>query len=126
MIEVPFARPFLDAIEFINDQRVLVRQKVIFEWKPIKCNHCHLFGHEVSKCRKKQGNRKEWRVVQKPMPKTQEPRAVHIAEEGSGEMVFTKVIRRIAVQRTPSKSNEGGVHEHNPYRCWRLWRRCKV
>lgn len=73
MIEVPVTRPFPDTIEFINDQGVLVRQKVIFEWKPTKCSHCHLFGHEVSECRKKQGIRKEWRVVQKPLPETQEP-----------------------------------------------------
>lgn len=41
---------------------------------------------------------------------------MHIVEEGSGEMVFTEVNRRTAVRRTLSKSNKGGVHEHNPYR----------
>ena len=59
LIEVPVAGPFVDTIEFINDFGVLVRQKVIFEWKPTKCNHCNLYGHEGSECRKKQGTRKE-------------------------------------------------------------------
>ena len=41
---------------------------------------------------------------------------MHIAEEGSKEMVFTEVTRWTSVRRTPSKSNKGGVHEYNPYR----------
>ncbi|KAJ8420572.1 hypothetical protein Cgig2_025919 [Carnegiea gigantea] len=38
---------------------------VHYEWKPIKCSHCMMFGYEVIICRKKGGARTEWRPVQK-------------------------------------------------------------
>jgi len=32
------------------------------EWKPIKCAHFQMFGHEELNCRKKENVRKVWRV----------------------------------------------------------------
>ena len=64
-IEIPLDSNFPDHIEFFNEEEVLIRQQVHYEWKPIKCNHCKMFGLEVTTCRKKGGARTEWRPVQK-------------------------------------------------------------
>ena len=32
---------------------MLIRQKVIYEWKSIKCTHCKMFGYEDISCKKK-------------------------------------------------------------------------
>ena len=46
LIEVPMEGPFPDTINFINDSGVLVKQRIIFEWKPVKYNQCQQIGHE--------------------------------------------------------------------------------
>jgi len=63
LIEMPLAGPFPDYIDYVNDWEVVVRQQVIYEWKPIQCNHCNMMGHKEVNCRKKHKVRKEWRVV---------------------------------------------------------------
>ena len=76
LIEVPLEGPFPKIIEFINDYGLVVKQRVHFEWKPTKCNHCLRFGHEGKDFRKKQGAIKEWRVVYKPMTESSAEEAV--------------------------------------------------
>ncbi|KAJ8420994.1 hypothetical protein Cgig2_023908 [Carnegiea gigantea] len=44
---------FHEYIEFVNEHNVVVRQKVDYEWKPIKCGHCKMFRHNGDECRKK-------------------------------------------------------------------------
>ncbi|KAJ8427684.1 hypothetical protein Cgig2_027991 [Carnegiea gigantea] len=56
---------YTNHIEFFNEDGVLVRQQVHYKWKPIKCAHYKMFGHEETSCRKKGGVRIEWRPVQK-------------------------------------------------------------
>ncbi|KAJ8435391.1 hypothetical protein Cgig2_017668 [Carnegiea gigantea] len=53
LIDIPLDAPFLDFAEFINDQDVVVRAPVNYEWKPLKCTHCHMYGHLEDECRKK-------------------------------------------------------------------------
>ncbi|KAJ8420005.1 hypothetical protein Cgig2_006618 [Carnegiea gigantea] len=57
-------------IEFFNDNEILIRQHVTYEWKPVKCAHYHMFGHEEPVCKKKGEVRKEWRRVQREEPVT--------------------------------------------------------
>ena len=40
LIEMPLDSSFLDYIDFINDNDILVRQHVNYEWKLILCTHC--------------------------------------------------------------------------------------
>ncbi|KAJ8421402.1 hypothetical protein Cgig2_000343 [Carnegiea gigantea] len=48
---------------------LVTRQKVKFEWKLIKCNHCNLYGHTRDDFRKQKKARQEWRgVVQEETP----------------------------------------------------------
>ena len=55
---------FSDFVEFFNDEDILIRQQVQFEWKPSKCAHFSMYGHTEEICKKKVGQRMEWRLVQ--------------------------------------------------------------
>ena len=68
LIDISLDSTSLDFIKFFNDNEVLIRQQVVYEWKPLKCAHCHMFGHEKQICKKKGGVRQEWRRVQSANP----------------------------------------------------------
>ncbi|KAJ8420501.1 hypothetical protein Cgig2_019205 [Carnegiea gigantea] len=53
--------PHPDYVEFVNDFNVVVRQKVKFEWMPVKCGHCQMLGHIEQECGKKGTTKMEWR-----------------------------------------------------------------
>jgi len=59
LIEMPLVGSFLDYSEFSNEKNVLIRQNVHYEWIPIKCSHCRMFGHIVDHCKKKEPQRRE-------------------------------------------------------------------
>jgi len=60
LIEIPLNESFPEYIDFISDHGVLVRKRVIYEWKPIKCNHCKMVGHtEAHHTVTSPGNRRE-------------------------------------------------------------------
>jgi len=63
LIDVNLEGPFPDFVEFFNENGVLIRQQVIFEWRPRKCSHCLMYAHEEVNCRKKEKGRKEWRQI---------------------------------------------------------------
>ncbi|KAJ8436135.1 LOW QUALITY PROTEIN: hypothetical protein Cgig2_033630 [Carnegiea gigantea] len=65
LIDISLDNPFPNYIKFFNEDDVLIRQNVTYEWKPIKCSHCKMFGHEEASCRKEIGLRTEWRPKQK-------------------------------------------------------------
>ncbi|KAJ8434397.1 hypothetical protein Cgig2_014244 [Carnegiea gigantea] len=46
LIDISIEGPFPESVEFINELGVLVRQPVHYEWVPIKCQHCGMFGHD--------------------------------------------------------------------------------
>jgi len=68
LVEMPIKGPFPEHIDFVNDSNRVVRQFVIYEWKPTRCNHCRMLGHEETNCRKKPNFRQERRAkgVQAP------------------------------------------------------------
>ena len=47
------------------------RQKVKYEWLPLKCSHCKMFGHAQENYRKQDTHRKEWRVRSQVQPQEQ-------------------------------------------------------
>ncbi|KAJ8425110.1 hypothetical protein Cgig2_015888 [Carnegiea gigantea] len=55
LIDISLDSTFLDFIKFFNDN------EVVYEWKPVKCAHRHMFGHEEQIYKKKGGLRQEWR-----------------------------------------------------------------
>ncbi|KAJ8428194.1 hypothetical protein Cgig2_031471 [Carnegiea gigantea] len=57
LIELPLEGPFPKYIEFANEHDMLIRQLVIYEWRPLKCTHCQMFGNEEEHCKKKAGTK---------------------------------------------------------------------
>ena len=53
LIDMPLDGHFPDYIDFFNEEGIPIRQQVHYEWKPIKCTHCKMFGYEDSHCKKK-------------------------------------------------------------------------
>ncbi|KAJ8440447.1 LOW QUALITY PROTEIN: hypothetical protein Cgig2_013606 [Carnegiea gigantea] len=47
-----------------------MRQPVTYEWKPILCQHCKMYGHAEDQCRKK-SVKKVWRAVAQPPATTE-------------------------------------------------------
>ncbi|KAJ8434330.1 hypothetical protein Cgig2_010947 [Carnegiea gigantea] len=42
LVEIPLEGNFSNFIVFSNKKDVIIRQKVVYEWKPIKCTHCKI------------------------------------------------------------------------------------
>ena len=76
LVEMHIDGPFPEFIEFANEKDVLLRQKVQYEWLPIKCTYCKMFEHTQELCKKKNTARKEWRI------KTQEHTPVIALQPG--------------------------------------------
>ncbi|KAJ8446942.1 hypothetical protein Cgig2_026440 [Carnegiea gigantea] len=89
----PMEGPFLEYIKFFTEHGVLLRQQVVFEWKPSKCTHCGMYGHIEEDCRKKH-HKKEWRWVQAPPQETavnnDMPMPATSEEEGDFNAVLSK------------------------------------
>ena len=67
LIDITLKKDFPDYIEFVNDQGILICQMVTYEWRPMICNHCGMYGHSGNQCRKKK-TRQEWRPKSTPTP----------------------------------------------------------
>ncbi|KAJ8432403.1 hypothetical protein Cgig2_010005 [Carnegiea gigantea] len=70
LIEMSIEGPFSDYIEFINDKEVVERQAMKYEWKPVKCQHCKMLGHDDMVCRKKK--KRVRRTTHRPLTVTTE------------------------------------------------------
>jgi len=85
-VEMSLEGQFPEFIEFPNEKRVLIRQMVHYKWLPIKCTYYKMFGHSLEDCRKKDPQRKEWRVriapAQQDQPAQQSSIDPHEGEEG--------------------------------------------
>jgi len=75
---------------------------VQYEWLPIKCTYCKMFGHSHEDCGKKDPQRKEWRV-RAPPPTQQDQQALQtppVLPEGEDEFqIVTRHITRRVVDR---------------------------
>jgi len=59
LIDIAIKGDFPGFIDFINDQDVVMRVQLEYEWKPIKCQHCRMYGHNEEDCIKKTSTRRE-------------------------------------------------------------------
>ena len=66
LVEMAIDGAFPEQIDFFNEEGILVRQSVIYEWIPSKCTHCAMMGHTEDVCKKKGVVRQEWRRTDKP------------------------------------------------------------
>jgi len=53
LVEMPIEGPFLEYIEFFNDDDLLIKQQVTYEWIPTKCAQCAMLGNTKEVCKKK-------------------------------------------------------------------------
>ncbi|KAJ8419892.1 hypothetical protein Cgig2_017702 [Carnegiea gigantea] len=91
LVEMPSVGQFLDYIEFTNEKSALIRQKVNYEWLPLKCSHCKMFGHTQENCRKHDTHKKEWRVRSQVQPQEQNQPSEEV--EPSGDEDFQLVTK---------------------------------
>ena len=94
LVEMSLDGQFPEFIEFPNEKGVLIRQKVHYEWLPIKCTHCKMFGHSLEDCRKKDPQRREWRVRTAPVLQDQ-PAQHDSIDPHEGEDGFQLVTRHV-------------------------------
>ena len=82
LVEMPIEGPFPEHIELFNDDGVLIRQPVSYEWVQTKCTHCAMLGHTEEVCKKKNVIRTEWRKIHKnPNPTQAQPVSIQNLEE---------------------------------------------
>jgi len=99
---MPMDDAFLDSIDFINDQEVVVRLQVEYEWKPIKCQQWRIFGHKDEEGRKKPNVRKEWR--RKPTQPVQE-----MEEADLSNIHRNQATAAVTKAQAPSMDTEGFI-----------------
>jgi len=59
LIDMPLDGQFPDYIDLFNEEGIQIRQQVHYEWKPLKCTPCKMFGYDEPHCKKKGGTRIE-------------------------------------------------------------------
>ncbi|KAJ8431637.1 hypothetical protein Cgig2_001960 [Carnegiea gigantea] len=109
LVEMQIEGPFPEHIEFFNEDGVLLRQQVTYEWIPSKYTHCAMLGHTEDVCKKKGVIRTEWRRIQPlrapSQPDNNQPR---------GEQhINTQTLQTFGALTTleQPKPNEGPTHE---------------
>lgn len=70
----------------------VIDQKVEYEWKPVLCTTCHLFGHEAAECRHKKEPKKQWvpKQVQQQPDQTEKFEQPEQAENTDGWQTVTR------------------------------------
>ena len=81
LVEMQIDGPFPEHIDFFNEEGILIRQPVTYEWIPTKCTHCAMLGHTEEVCKKKGTTRTEWRRVQNPKATNQPARSLHTEQQ---------------------------------------------
>ncbi|KAJ8421769.1 hypothetical protein Cgig2_000946 [Carnegiea gigantea] len=71
LVEMQIDGPFPEHIEFFNEEGVLTRQQVTYEWILSKCTHCAMLGHTEEVCKKKGLARTKWRRIVNPKAPSQ-------------------------------------------------------
>jgi len=100
---------------------------VIYEWLPIKCSFCKMFGHSLEACRKKDTQRQEWRVrvpqahqEQQAQPAPKVPNA-HLELQAqptpmvppAGEDGFQRVTRHVIRRAVENAVDQVGVQSRS-------------
>ena len=112
LIDMQLGGLFPDFVEFFNEHDILIRQQLQYEWLPIKCLGCGMYGHKEEVCKNKEGPRKEWRVKHKEnIIEARHTPDVTPNENSQNGNYFTKVTRGVPTEirthiiSTPSTSN---------------------
>lgn len=49
-----------DTVKYADEEDWIIEHKVEYEWKPVLCTHCNMFGHNVAVCRKAKEPKQQW------------------------------------------------------------------
>mgnify|MGYP001070461423 CR=1 FL=1 len=129
LVEMPIEGPFPDHVDFFNEDGVLIRQQISYEWIPNKCTHCAMLGHTEDVCKKrKEVVRTEWRkkaqttlspprVTSRPGPN---PAPMPRPLEASTSLepppeVFTLVTKGTSPKRSPEPPEPPLRESHNSF-----------
>ncbi|GKD47918.1 RNA-directed DNA polymerase, eukaryota, reverse transcriptase zinc-binding domain protein [Tanacetum coccineum] len=57
-VEINATKECKDSIEiqYVDAQRVKMKTKIVqveYQWKPVRCNHCKVYGHGLIECKKR-------------------------------------------------------------------------
>ncbi|KAJ8445790.1 LOW QUALITY PROTEIN: hypothetical protein Cgig2_027871 [Carnegiea gigantea] len=104
---MPLEGPFPEYVEFANEHGILIRQEVHYEWIPLKCNHCQMFGHDEEHCKKKTEH------TTPPTAPRLDTQAKHVENMESAE--YAPVIKRKAAHLTQSESPTTQPDSINPF-----------
>ncbi|KAJ8422390.1 hypothetical protein Cgig2_003260 [Carnegiea gigantea] len=95
--------PFPEYIDFFNDDDVLIRQQVTYEWIPTKCTHCKILRHSEDVRKKKGVIRTEWRKMQKPLT----PVTTDSLDNPVNTPVQATVVTESRAKKVPIKTQQG-------------------
>ena len=85
LVDMQLDGSFPKFFEFFNEHDVLIRQKVQYEWIPVKCLFCGMYGHEEVICKKNDGARKEW-WIQQPVQVMTQGNTVPVTQSEGGQI----------------------------------------
>ncbi|XP_056687931.1 uncharacterized protein [Spinacia oleracea] len=75
MADVPFSQDLREYISFRDENGVMVRVSLFYEWRPTMCTQCKMFGHLQVECR--QGRKRVWvkknTKASQPVPASVQP-----------------------------------------------------
>ncbi|XP_019232983.1 PREDICTED: uncharacterized protein LOC109213625 [Nicotiana attenuata] len=52
LVEVELNNKYQNSVMFENEHGRIIEQEVVYEWKPVLCEKCDNYGHEMKECRK--------------------------------------------------------------------------
>lgn len=64
-VEVDAAQPLKDHVKIVCEEGKIMKQKVLYDWQPQRCDLCLCFGHTNSQCPKHPKIMQVWRVKEK-------------------------------------------------------------
>lgn len=71
LIEVNIDQNMPDSIMFESEKGVIVEQQLEYEWRPLYCPNCSIYGHTQNNCGKGVSGSKKW------IPKTKRTEPNH-------------------------------------------------
>lgn len=74
-------------LKFVDENDRVVEQRVQYEWEPVLCSKCNMFGHEDIFCKGQQQGKKVW--VLKPKPTNGKENVTKATVNSNGEVMKT-------------------------------------
>ncbi|XP_056691612.1 uncharacterized protein [Spinacia oleracea] len=92
MVDVPLSQELPDFISFRDENGIMARVAIFYEWRPTICTKCKMFGHLQTECR--QGQKKIW--IRKAQPSVSIP----VQSTEQGDHVVSPIVDQEGFQRS--------------------------